>query len=73
MASSTDEEDARMLLDILSPINNVINDRFTLKLVDIFFYCPTKISIQESVRFPASFVCLSFPVFFCTLPLLSSY
>ena len=34
------EEDARMLLDILSPINNFTNDQQTLKLVDMCFDMP---------------------------------
>ena len=33
MAWSSDEKDARMLLDIPSPITNAINDQFTLKLL----------------------------------------
>ena len=37
MAWSTDEEDATMLLDIPSPIDNVINVHLNLKLVDICF------------------------------------
>ena len=37
MAWSTDQENARMLLDIPSPMNNVINDQLTLKLFDIYF------------------------------------
>ena len=36
-AWSTDEEDARMLLDIPYPTNNAINDQLDLKLVDICF------------------------------------
>ena len=35
MIWSTDEEDAKMLLDIPSPMNNVISDPFTLELTDI--------------------------------------
>ena len=37
MAQSTDQEDARILLDISFRMNNVINDQYTLKLVDICF------------------------------------
>ena len=35
IAWSTDEKDARVLLDILSLMNNVINDQLALNLVDI--------------------------------------
>ena len=37
IAWSTDKEDARMLLDMPSSINNVINDQVTLKLADVCF------------------------------------
>ena len=33
MALSADGKDARMLLEVPSSMNNVINDQFTLKLV----------------------------------------
>ena len=37
MSCSTDEENARMMLDVPSPMNNVINDQLILNLVDICF------------------------------------
>ena len=37
MTQSTHEEDAKMLLDIPSPVNDVVNDQLTLKLIDICF------------------------------------
>ena len=37
MASSTDEENAKMLLSIPFPINNIMNNRLALNLIDICF------------------------------------
>ena len=37
IAWSSDEDDARMLVGILSPMNSVMNDQLTLKLVDVCF------------------------------------
>ena len=37
MPWSADQEDGKMLLDIPFPMNNVINDQLTLKLIDIYF------------------------------------
>ena len=37
MAWSTDAENAKMLLDIPSPMNNAINDQLALNLVDTVF------------------------------------
>ena len=51
MARPTDQEDARMLLDISSPMNNVINDQFTLKLVDICFVDTLHITCKSFLYF----------------------
>ena len=51
MAWSTDDEDARILLEIPSPIINATNDQLTLKLVDISFDNTPQISCKSLLCF----------------------
>ena len=51
MAWSRNEEEARMLMDIPSPMNNAINDQLNLKSVDICFDNMSQISCKSLLCF----------------------
>ena len=51
MAWLTNEEDSRMLLDISSPMNNIIKDQLTLNFVDISLNNMRQILCKSSLCF----------------------
>ena len=55
MAESTDAEHAKILLNIPSPMNNVIHDQLSLNLVDICLGNTLELLCKFSLRKPKVF------------------